>query len=622
LTLPLTIWFLSNFYRDLPDELADAAYVDGASPFQTFYYILLPLSAPALVTTGLLSFIAVWNEFLFALTFTIDESSRTAPVAVSRYSVFGSATSFGLAATVLVGMPAIILAFTFRRQLTSGLAGLISIRLPEEAVEPSGLAQLWARMGLTTPEKMLFFLLGLGLLSFGWFSWSVIAFPYAVDYGEGPLLDQAIRLANFQNIYRADLSQAPYTITNYPPLYVLLQVPLVWLFGPAYWYGRVISWLGMMTAAGALALILYTFTRDRLAVALGGVLLLTIPYTAVWAPLARIDALALGLSLSGLAILARWPEKRWSWWLTAVLLTASVYTRQSYGLAAPLAAFVWLLSRRLPGRAFMLAGLMAVLGLGLFAWLNYLTRGGFFFNIITANVNEFQWDLLADYVEDVTLRLPGLLLLAAFFGLVAGWFRVKGWWLVTPYLVGATLSALTIGKIGSNVNYLLELSVALSLVAGLMTAWLRSRPLAHTALSLLLAMQVLLLLPGSINHWFIESRIAQPGDQARLAQLISQTAGPVLADEAIGLLPLAGHPLYLQPFEVTQLAVDGIWDQQPLLDDLDRQAFPLILIFRVGGSDLVEERWTPQMLAHIAQNYRRTEKVGDEFIYVDVYRPK
>lgn len=627
LTLPLTIWFLTSFYRELPAELEDAAYVDGASPLQTFYYVLLPVSTPALVTTGLLAFITAWNEFLFALTFTIDESSRTAPVALSRYSVFGSATSLGIAGTVLVSVPAVLLAVTFRRQLTSGLAGLISVRLTTEEDWPGWWSHRWQKWGLpafnlTGPEKIYLFLLGLGLLSFLWYSGSVIRFPYPVDYGEGPLLDQARRLADFQNIYQTDLSRPPYTITNYPPLYVLLQVPFVWLFGPAYWYGRLISWGSMLLASAALTLLLYRFSRDRLAALSGGLLLLTIPYASVWAPLARIDALALGLSLTGLAVLVGWPERRWSLPVGALLLTAAVYSRQSYGLAAPLAAFVWLLSRPPRYRAFILAGLMATVGLGLFAWLNYTTAGGFFFNIITANINEFQPDLLNDYLEDVSLRLPGLLLLGAFFGLAGGWFRRPGWWLVTPYLIGAALSALTIGKIGSNVNYLIELSAALSLVAGLMIAWLHQRSLLYTGLILLLSLQIFLLLPGSINHLFIESKISQTAEQMRLETIVAQANGPVLADEDMGLLPLLGRPIYLQPFEVTQLASAGVWEQQPLLEAIARREFPVILILRIGGQDLAEERWTPQMLAAIEQNYHPAERVGDEFSYVQVYRPQ
>ncbi|MFW6074499.1 MAG: carbohydrate ABC transporter permease, partial [Chloroflexota bacterium] len=69
-TLPFTVWVLTTFFQQMPRELEEASYVDGATPFQTFYKVLLPLAAPGMVTTGLLAFIAAWNEFLFALSFT------------------------------------------------------------------------------------------------------------------------------------------------------------------------------------------------------------------------------------------------------------------------------------------------------------------------------------------------------------------------------------------------------------------------------------------------------------------------------------------------------------------------------------------------------------------------
>ena len=72
-TLPFTVWVLTSFFRGLPGEIEQAAYVDGATTFQTFYMISAPLTAPALVTTGLLAFISAWNEYLFALTFTITD---------------------------------------------------------------------------------------------------------------------------------------------------------------------------------------------------------------------------------------------------------------------------------------------------------------------------------------------------------------------------------------------------------------------------------------------------------------------------------------------------------------------------------------------------------------------
>jgi trehalose/maltose transport system permease protein len=76
ITLPLTVWVLTAFMRDLPREIEEAAIVDGASPLLLIWRVLLPLMAPALAATGLLAFIAAWNEFLFALTFTITSDTR------------------------------------------------------------------------------------------------------------------------------------------------------------------------------------------------------------------------------------------------------------------------------------------------------------------------------------------------------------------------------------------------------------------------------------------------------------------------------------------------------------------------------------------------------------------
>ncbi|TML58870.1 MAG: carbohydrate ABC transporter permease, partial [Actinobacteria bacterium] len=84
-TLPFTIWVLTSFMRGLPRDLEEAAYVDGATPLQVFYKVLLPLIAPGLVTTGLLAFIAAWNEFLYALSFTNTPDKHTVPVAITQF---------------------------------------------------------------------------------------------------------------------------------------------------------------------------------------------------------------------------------------------------------------------------------------------------------------------------------------------------------------------------------------------------------------------------------------------------------------------------------------------------------------------------------------------------------
>ena len=124
-TLPFTAWVLTAFFRELPVEIMQSAQVDGASPFQTFYMILLPLTAPALATTGLLAFIGAWNEYLFALTFTsVQPSARTLPVIIANFpSQFAMQTPFGeiMAAGVVSSIPLIIMVFIFQRRIVAGL---------------------------------------------------------------------------------------------------------------------------------------------------------------------------------------------------------------------------------------------------------------------------------------------------------------------------------------------------------------------------------------------------------------------------------------------------------------------------------------------------------------------
>ncbi len=124
-TLPFTAWVLISFFRALPGELEQAALVDGATPFQTFYMILLPLTAPALVTTGLLAFIQAWNEYLFALTFTLTApNAQTVTVAISLFSgIVARQEPFGeiLAAAIVVTIPLLVLVMIFQRRIVEGL---------------------------------------------------------------------------------------------------------------------------------------------------------------------------------------------------------------------------------------------------------------------------------------------------------------------------------------------------------------------------------------------------------------------------------------------------------------------------------------------------------------------
>jgi len=125
LVIPLTVWVLTSFMRALPRDLEEAAYVDGATPFQTFYRVILPLVAPALVTTGLLAFIAAWNEFLFALSFTLTPDKHTVPVAIATFQGTSSAFVYPwgevMAATLIVTVPLIALTLILQKRILAGL---------------------------------------------------------------------------------------------------------------------------------------------------------------------------------------------------------------------------------------------------------------------------------------------------------------------------------------------------------------------------------------------------------------------------------------------------------------------------------------------------------------------
>jgi trehalose/maltose transport system permease protein len=123
-TLPFTVWVLTTFMRELPKEIEEAAIVDGAKPFTIVTRVFLPLLGPALATTGLLAFIAAWNEFLFALTFTLSSEMRTVPVAIALISgASAHELPWGniMAASVVVTLPLIVLVLIFQRRIVSGL---------------------------------------------------------------------------------------------------------------------------------------------------------------------------------------------------------------------------------------------------------------------------------------------------------------------------------------------------------------------------------------------------------------------------------------------------------------------------------------------------------------------
>ncbi len=120
--LPLTIWLLVAFFRELPVDLEDAAKVDGATTIQAFQKVIVPLAAPGVFTTAILTFIFAWNEFLFANTFLFDTNTQPVTVVIPNFSTVYT-TDYGAqaAAAVVVTVPLVIMVLIFQRRIVSGL---------------------------------------------------------------------------------------------------------------------------------------------------------------------------------------------------------------------------------------------------------------------------------------------------------------------------------------------------------------------------------------------------------------------------------------------------------------------------------------------------------------------
>ena len=123
-SLPLAIYTLVAFFREIPWDLEQAAQVDGATPFQAFTKVIVPLAAPGVFTAAILVFIFAWNDFIFAITLTSSDASRTVPAALAFFqgdSQFTAPTGNIAAAAVLVTIPIIIFVLIFQRRIVAGL---------------------------------------------------------------------------------------------------------------------------------------------------------------------------------------------------------------------------------------------------------------------------------------------------------------------------------------------------------------------------------------------------------------------------------------------------------------------------------------------------------------------
>ena len=457
-------------------------------------------------------------------------------------------------------------------------------------------------------------LIMLSITGFLWTASSILLFPFSVDYGEGPLGDQSLRILAGQPIYKADIASPPYVIANYPPLFPLLQAGVSAASGlPVLLSGRLISLLASLICAMMLAWLGKSITKSWIAGVAAAGFFLGHPHVTIWSAFARVDLLALALSVAALLVVYRhW--RSWRWIGVAIgLLLASIYTRQSYLLAGPLAASVWLWQqdRR---RSIVLAGNVGLGSALLFMLFNTLTQGGFYANIILANVNLVEFARLGTMFRQQFLIWPFFLLmiLGTILYILAQHKReatTNDNWItdgLVPYTIGALLASLTVSKVGSDVNYFLELIAAGAVWMAVLIYKLQSgKPAMRIIFYSAIICQLIWLLAGGyvLNKSYVQSRWENIEQYEQLAaQMRNATAqGQVLSDDYLGMIVQAGQQVYYAPFEYGQLYQAGHWNPAELAAQIQARAFPLIVI----GGDTLDKPccWPPELVQAIREQY-------------------
>ena len=486
------------------------------------------------------------------------------------------------------------------------------------------------------PALLMVLLLSTHLLFFLDTSRQAMMLPWELDYGEGPLAHQASLLARGEPIY-TPLDTPPLRVANYPPVFPGLAAAFSLTGMEPLASGRTVSLIATVSAAlalGGLAWAASVGVRKHarvLGAVVAGLLFLAQPMTVRWGCLARIDLLALAWALAGALVFALARQGWGRALLCSVLLLLAVFTRQSE-VAAALAVLITaarLQKSQLP----RLVVPLILLGAGALATLLLLTSGAAWENLVVANANAFSLERTASMLAELAGRAPVPLVGGAVFALL--WRRTHrgehpwtclGASLLATYLGTAFLVSLSVGKIGSNVNYLLELLAVACAATGALVAMLSDRagrrpgtwgwPWLVAAVALLGSTW-----PPRTTHAKLDTPAVRVPHE-RVVAFLRELDGPVLAEDTT-LLLLAGRPLLYQPFEYNQLHRQGLWDQAPILRAIEQRELALIVLnFQLDHPHpYALDRFSGEQLAAMRSHYQLIGKQGYYHLYAPASPP-
>jgi hypothetical protein len=446
---------------------------------------------------------------------------------------------------------------------------------------------------------LLFLCVALGSASAMMVWYRLATLPYQIDYGEGLMLEGALRVRQGQPLYPV-LSGLPVVLHDFGPLAYAVTSLTLPPRGASFLGGRVLMMLCALFICTVIFIILNRSVRSAPIALIFGFVLLTVPIFRFWLNLLRADLIGVAISVIGVAVYACKP--RYALW-TAPFFTAALFCKYSL-VAAPIAVFLHLLLSKQLNRGVGFAALMSGLCASLFALMQHETAGAFAFHMFATHHDPYILAKFFALMGLVWLTAPVITALAVFY--VTRTIAVRTPDFASLYFLAACATSLTAGKVGSSTNHFLEWIVASCLCAGLGYGTICTHfPRKGLPVAVALGVSVLV---GSVTQSRAalrpSSELSGCNDAYRFvansnsSRILSQSLGPLLIN--------GKNVLVTDPFIYGQLVDHGIWPDSILERPVNEEYFDLIITTVDPGKMQPNESsiWPRELLDAMARHYR------------------
>lgn len=472
-------------------------------------------------------------------------------------------------------------------------------------------------------------------------AWNSIGFRYAHNYAEPVVAAVVLRIPSYPLLYH-NFHLEPFIINPYNPLYFYLSYAGMLILGEPMAGGRLVSWIAGTAACLFLYLALRKLGTGRILAILAALLFIRIPaVSGQWASM-RPDFTALALSLGSLVCFLEHERRKTAeknpgspasgarFYVAGILLSFLAYFTKQNFLTVAASYFLYLVSERRIrdavrfGIIFGLATAVPTL-----LW-NHATHGIYLLNQQMSVQKPFYGFLFLHFWKDFLLAHGPMFVLAAgglFFCVRSGLARIVGF-----YFVLTLAASVTLGKIGADTNYFMEMSAVICLLLGIFfdrairggIQNLRVRWTVAAAICLVMAQSVIAAKavaghpnPRPAVKSGLQTAAPDTYEFDQLTAFLEKIDGPIFA-ENMGFLIAAKKPILYEPFEFTQLAAAGVWDEQKILGRLEKREFPIVLLETNLWKVVRSSRFSTRFVETLRRNYRPVKRVGGQIICVPV----